>query len=617
MGFRFCQPRLSGVVETKSAAPAGAVKRELTTTSTEVAGPCSSASEYPPLIELHHAASGGSGEHSHAGAAPDEPQAESVEHRSSAPRSSRCEADGCPLWSPASDVVSGKEELASQDGLPRPDAVIPASILTFSPRRDSDATSLRRPSVSVPAASSSSGTNAFSPRGIRAGKPTSLSITDTSTPADGTATHANSISGPVDSCYPNSILRPTSGWADCPSPLVPNRPPSTDHRSSSQSSGPPSTLMPRRGSVRFLGSSDDDDVETGGVSQVVEAYEWNAPSAEATEAKSTDPSPSLSGASSATTQSTRQRLPRSIMPAVAPAGVSGTTPPLIPAAPPRCSPPPMGVSVSRETPSPWLSVEEPPSVPVHHNGVFDGLAPFCLSDNSDRSGVFSGDGGSGVLPPAAALAPTAAGASQSPKSILLRPSANNSGAGCTSSPQSLISPLWPESVAGAASRRMSRRRLSEQSGALAEKHPSFTTTLPRHRSASRQQRLSRGEDSSDDDERIIASVRSVMMRLQRTDGAGSLSGSCSAARKESGLSSVDGNTRALQAAAAMSTAMFASPQAFRKRSESRPTTSSTGTSDTGRTGSLRLGRSTSPEQNHLNTKSERMLEGGGGDGLAG
>ncbi|AYU81480.1 hypothetical protein, unknown function [Leishmania donovani] len=555
MGFCLCHPKSTTALHAEQLEKLEAVPTE--------APASASAPKIPLLVEPHDTKST---------CPPAPPDPSPVHERelngrcSSLSRSTIIEGCGNPGWAPGTRAFVGRDDSAHRGTSPRTRTLATDSIFDSSFQRGSDVVSR---TLNCPSAAHSSNTSPLSLRDTRAGKPGSLSVTDMHTIANGVANHTRSISGPADALQLSSILRPSSGWTNSRSPLTQNRPPSTEHWSSSQSSGPQTTLVPSRGSVCFLGS-DGKAAEPQGTGSNEVSHQGDQDRLKETS------DGARTSAGTPTAQGNRQRVPRSLI--AGNGGADGGSPKKK-TDPKFCSPAPTAASVSRETPSPWPSVEGPPSSPSHHNGVFNDLAYFCFSENSDQSGVFYGNGGSGEMPPAAPLLTATSRASQSPKSILLRPSANTSGAGGLWTPQCPVSLPWQDSVSSGL-RRVSRRRKSEQDGLLSERRPSFDVGLPHRPSSSGLHRSGRDEDSGRDDAHIIASVRRTMMRLQRSDGAGSV---CSNGPSRHGgrLSSADINARALRTAERISVAMLSVPKAVKTIVDSKGSMSCSATSDSG------------------------------------
>lgn len=505
---------------------------------------------------------------------------------SSLSRSTIIEGCGSPGWAPGTRTFAGRDDSAHRGASPKTGALATDSIFDASFQHGSDVASR---TFNCTSAAHSSNTSPLSLRGTRTGKPGSLSVTDMHTITNGVADHTRSIDGPADALQPSSILRRSSGWTNSRSPLAQNRPPSIEHWSSSQSSGPQTTLVPSRGSVCFLGS-DGKAAKPQGTGSNEVSHQGDQDRLKET----SDGAGTSTG--TPTSQGNRQRVPRSLI--AENAGADGGSPKKKTDAK-FCSPAPTAASVSRETPSPWPSVEGPPSSPSHNNGFFNDLTYFCFSDNNDQSGVFYDNGGSGEMPPAAPLLTATSRASQSPKSILLRPSANTSGVGGLWAPQCPASLPWQDSVSFGL-RRVSRRRKGEQDRLLSERRPSFDVGLPHCPSSSGLHRSSRDEDSGRDNEQIIASVRRTMMRLQRSDGAGSVC-SNSPSRHGGRLSSADINARALRTAERISDAMLSVPKAVKMIVESKGSMSCSATSDSGSTETMRGARAPAPDPKNPTT----------------
>ncbi|CAM42720.2 hypothetical protein, unknown function [Leishmania braziliensis MHOM/BR/75/M2904] len=455
-------------------------------------------------------------------------------------RSMMFEDSGNPLLAPSTRASDGRDDLEHRSASRGLGAVSTATFSHFSFQHGSDAMS--HP-LNCSSSAHSSNTNPFSPQGSCGGGLDSSSITDVFNTANGVPSHTRSFCGPVDACQLSSNLQPSSCWGDNDPPLELNRSLSTCPKSSLQSSGLPSTLIPCRSSVRFLGNDEKDAKQPEMGSYEVSNHGDQDRLKEASPDASTSVSIPIA-------QPNHQCEPQSLIEENA---GEDSGPAKKKADPKLCNSVPTASSVSRETPSPWLSIEEPYSGASNHNDVFDDFSPFCFSNHSGRSSVFYGDGDGGEMQPVAALLPATSRTSQSLKSILLRPSANASGVGGFSTPYFALNSPWPD-TASPGPRRVSRRQQSESERFLSEQRPSFTSVLPRCPSGSTQHRLRRGEDSSSDDEHIIASVQWAVLRLQDSDRA---SDRCSrtSEQQEGGLSSIEIRARALRTAARMSNAI--------------------------------------------------------------
>ncbi|KAG5497710.1 hypothetical protein JKF63_03976 [Porcisia hertigi] len=552
MGLFLCQPKPTSVVNSKTTRQPERSEARLAPLQRSGTVTCF-ASGTPPLVEMHQGVGGTS--------PPSPTTASGLNERdvcvspSSSSSDSVCVDDDCPECFPGTLVSAGGRELAHRGASHERSATVPESVLTSSLRGESDLVSFRR---SGSLAASSTNAN-FSPNGICAGFLSSVGDTDASIPANGGIRQIGSIGGTVDAGQLSSILRWSSVKTDTNSPLVPNIPLSRGQPIPLQSFSTAVALMPRRGSVRFLGS-DANSAEPPEVrSPQSSSYgNQNRPGKTLPNGKTL--------ASTPVAQSDHQRAQGSLISVHVGADIKS---PNAKHSPKFCGPlPTVLLSVSRGTPSPFPSVEDPPLGSSNHSGVFKGLTFFNGNDNIDKSGVFYDHGDSLSQLPASAATAAASNASQSPKSILLRPSMNTSGAGGLSVPQNVLCPPLPPDFLSPGSRRLSRRRQSEQGGVFSEKRPSFTSDLTMNTSDSRQHRLSRGEESSGDDEHLVASVRAAMVRLHRTDEASSVCGNTSV-RPENGLSSSDRHTRALDAAKRMSATLLSLPNEMSTRAESR------------------------------------------------
>ncbi|KAG5472159.1 hypothetical protein CUR178_02834 [Leishmania enriettii] len=564
MGFGLCQPKPASVAESKTARRAKppdmvAVPGKSTTSA--------SAYKISPLMEVCDEV----GIRQLPTAIPFPRSAKGAGEGSySVSRSTMLDDCGSPLWAPGTRVFAGRDESKLPSSLLDLGAAATDTTLNLSLRRGPDGANS---ACTYPSAAPHGDACPFCPWAFSADKSNSFSATDAPTAAHGVASRTRRVSNPVDACQVNSILRPNSRWADSYSPLTDNLLLSMEHRSMSLCSGRLATLTPCRGSVRFLGSG-----EKNAESTEIALHESMEQGVEDRRKEASSGGRTLAG--TPTLQGSRRHVPHSLIDENAGAEseslkrkVDATL----------CSSVPTASSVSRETPSPWPSVDDPASGPPHHNGVFDSLTPFCFGDNNDQFGVSYGDGGSGETPPVAALPPISAGAFQSRRSILLRPNASTSGVGGSSAPQAAVNPLWQDSKS-AGPRRASRRWQSEQEGFFSERRPSFTLALPRRSSGFKQHRLSRSEDSSSDDEHMIASVQCAMMRLQHSDGASSKRSSVPGRRKGR-LSSADIRARALRTAAKMGDAMLPALSAATTTDSSLPISSSA-TSESGCTGAV-------------------------------
>ncbi|KAG5497124.1 hypothetical protein GH5_01657 [Leishmania sp. Ghana 2012 LV757] len=553
MGFGLCQPKPASVAESKTAPRVKqpdmvAVPAKSTTSA--------SAYKILPLVEVCDEV----GTRQLPTAIPFPRSAKGAGEGSySVSRSTMLDDCGSPLWAPGTRVFAGRDDSKLPSSLLDLGAAATDTTLSLSLRRGPDVANGTR---TYPSAAPNGEASPFCPWAFSAGKSDCFSATDAPTAAHGVVSRTRRASGPVDACRVNSILRPNSRWADSYLPLTENLPLSMEHRSMSLCSGPLPTLTPCRGSVRFLGSG-----EKNAESTEVALHESMKQGVEDRRKETSSGGRTFAG--TPTPQGSRRHVPHSLIAENAGAEseslkrkVDATL----------CSPVRTASSVSRETPSPWPSVDDSASGPSHHHGVFDSLTPFCFGDNNYQLGVSYGDGGSGETLPVAGLPPISAGAFQSRRSILLRPNANTSGVGGSSAPQAAVSPLWQDSKS-AGPRRASRRWQSEQEGFFSERRPSFTLALPRRSSGFKQHRLSRSEDSSSDDEHMIASVRCAMMRLQRSDGANSKCNSVPG-RREDRLSSADIRARALRTAAKMGDAMLPALSATTKTDSSLPISSS-------------------------------------------
>ncbi|CBZ29324.1 hypothetical protein, unknown function [Leishmania mexicana MHOM/GT/2001/U1103] len=574
MGFGLCHPKSTTALHSEQLERQEAVPTEATASA--------SVPKMPLLVEPHDTRS----------TCPTAPANPSPIHErelngrcSSLSSSTIIEGCGRPGWAPGTRAFAGRDNSAHRGVSPRPWTLATGSVFDSSFQRGSDIPSR---ALHCPSGAHSSNTSPLSPWGIRAGKADSLSVTDMYTITNGVANHTRSISGQADALQLSSILRPSSGWTNRRLPLAQNCPPSTEQRSSSQSSELQTTLVPSRVSVCFLGS-DGKTAELQGTG----SNEVRSQGSQHRLKETSDGAKTSAGMSTA--QGNRQRAPRSVI--AENAGADGGSPKKT--GPKSCSPAPTAASVSRETPSPWPSVEGPPSGPSHHNGVFNDLVYFCFSDSSDQSGILYGNGGSGEMPPAAPLLTATSRASQSPKSILLRPSANTSGVGCLWTPHCPVSLPWQDS-ASSGLRRVSRRRQSEQDGLLSERRPSFDVGLPHRPRGSGLHRPCRNEDSGTDDEHIIASVRRIMMRLPRSDGGDSVCGN-GPSRHGSRLSSADITARALSTAERISDARFSVPKALKRIVESKVPMSHSATSESGSAETTSGARAPAPDSKSSTT----------------
>ncbi|KAG5471484.1 hypothetical protein LSCM1_01576 [Leishmania martiniquensis] len=550
MVFGLCQPRRTSTAPSKTAPPAQRPDVAAAPAKSATSAP---SFEIPLLVEVRN--KGGICQPAPATSSP-RPANGIGEGSFSVSKSTMLEDGGSPLWAPGTrvfDVRNGSK--ASGDFVELGGAAADGA-LSSSFRRGPDVwNGTRDSSFAAP----SGGACPFSPRDTPAGGLHCFSAAVASATANAVASRTRSTSGPAGACRLNSILRPSSRWAEDYSPLAQNLPLSEERRSLSLCSAPLTTLTPCRGSVRFLGS-DDKDAESTDVAMYESAKQGEG---ERRPRETLPGAGTLVGAPAA--QASYQHAPHPLI--AEQAGSDGESAKWK-ANTKLC----ISVPESGETPSPWASVHEPASGPSNHVGLLDSLTPSCVGDTNDQFGLFNGDGGSGEMPPVAGPTPTSPGAFQPRRSILLRPSANTSGISGSSVPPLSISPLWQDSKA-VGHRRASRRWQGELDRCFSERRPSFTLAVPHRSSGFRQHRLSRSEDSSSDDEHIIATVCLALLRLKHADsvrgGRSSVPG-----RLESRMSSAEIEAHALRTAARIGDATHPELSAGTKTESSLPMSSS-------------------------------------------
>lgn len=559
MGFGLCHGKPSSVATFKAAPPTAGREATARVTHTPEASSTGAESQVPALTEVMDCTQ----PHTRRQAPPYPLAQWSSPRRASLVKSGPVSGGPSPLY------VAKPPPPRPTDQLGRHTAVgdstsshvqVPLSILSSGSRHTSDPSSRTRLYEST----------AEAPSNIRHSRPNSLTAMDVDAVSANGGNRAASPVLPGDGGPTNGILRPSSAYADTPNSALNVRPGSTDRRNSSQSSGPPSTVMPRRGSVRFLGSGDDDDLDAiATAARETSVYQWSRRGSLDISLLPLPPKPpSVAEAPAETPKSPSLRRRTSIRQNGStsnPASVQGD-----------CSLAHTGPSsASLESPPPLPSSEEPTvhrlSPRLRHDkrgddasGAFGGLAPFGSIDVSERSGLFSAEGGSTSLVPPAVLASAASGASQSPKSILLRPSSISSPAAAPCLPLPGTISNWSENMSPGG-HRGSRRRTSECNVMGSDQRPSFKASVTRRASDGRQRRRSStggtagGGDNSSDDEQIVQSVRSTMQRLQRSEASCSGRSSNSVGSSNSnGTGNAEG--RALSAAARVSTILLPLPK---------------------------------------------------------